>query len=79
MDLQDLFYIVATVFMVVVLGLLLAIALVVYYIRKRLMMLAFLTKKPAKAAAEVGAGLVEGIAYKITDWLSTRNTKKVPR
>lgn len=77
MDLQNIFYLVATVFMLVVLGVVIAIAIIVYYVRRKLLMLAFLTRKPAKTAAEIGAGLVEGAALRIQQWFSVRNTKKV--
>jgi hypothetical protein len=72
MDWQTVFYIIASIFMLTVLFLIIAVAVVAYYIRKRLMMLASLAKKPAETASEIGAGIAEGVGLKIKQWLTTK-------
>jgi phosphoglycerate-specific signal transduction histidine kinase len=72
MDLQNLFYVVATIFMVTILGLIIAIGVVAYYIRKKIMAISLLAKRPANTAAEIGAGLAEGVAAKIKDLITPK-------
>lgn len=72
MDLQNLFYIVSIIFMLTVVTLVIAGALIVYYIRKKIFQLTKIASRPKDAAVEIGVGIVDGMGLKIKDWFTPK-------
>lgn len=68
MDWQTLFYFVGTIFMIVALGMLIAFAVFLYYVRQRIEVLSKLAERPYQTASDIGEGIAEGVALKILQW-----------
>lgn len=72
MDIQNVFYFVGTVFMIMMIILIIGFGIFLYKIRENLALLSKLTHRPAATATELGAGIAEGVALKIKEWTSKK-------
>jgi len=74
MDWQTIFFAVATIFMIFMLGLFIALSIFLYIVARKVLFVTRTAEKSVKMAAVIGEGIADTVAVKVKQFMTPKKT-----